>query len=372
MPAGEASGDTVTLNTTSDTAFIPVGSLLYVQTWGWMRVEAVSSASSVTLSNPADTGTDAYADNAPAGTTLAMGLTMSISGPQGPAGSVSTSGFLLSANNLNDVANVASSRTNLGLGDAATKTIGALLGNVPANTAGLTDGESVWVQSGGLVSKSPAATRTALSLGTAALEDTGNANGELPSVDDASGLTNGEVLFATATGVESVDATTAKARLGITTGGTAMLLYQQVINTNGGTFSSGSRQTVPLNTELVDTGSYGSISGNQVTLLAGTYRYRFAVVGNEVDYFVGYLYNVTAGAVVANSYGTPAFSDNGGTPPLNAVLSLGQGRFTIASTTVFELSAECQTTQATNGFGVAGGFSPSGNYNFSFLALERE
>lgn len=370
MPAGDGSGDTVTLNTTSSTDFIPVGGLLYVEFWGWMRVEDVPSASTVELSNPADTATDAYSTNAAAGTTLPAGAVLTVSGPQGPAGSLDGSLYLLKASNLSDVASPAMARSNLGLGTAATYTAGVANGQIPFvnDAGGLTVGEVVYGTGVGLASGTAPVVRGLLGLGQAALFDEGTGNGELPKADGA--LTAGDPVVATADGLATQDAATFRATIGVTSGGTAMLLFKQVTNTNGGAFNAGARRTVPLNTELVDTGNNGSIAANQVTLAAGTYRYRFGVVGNEVDYFVGSIYNVTAGALIVDSYGSSAFSDQGGTA--GAAISFGSGRFTIAVQSVIELSGDCQTSQASNGFGVAGGFTPSGNYTFSWLELEKE
>jgi hypothetical protein len=52
------------------------------------------------------------------------------------------SGDLLSTNNLSDLANVTSARTNLGLGTAATKNVGTAAGDVAAGNKGVTNGDS--------------------------------------------------------------------------------------------------------------------------------------------------------------------------------------------------------------------------------------
>ena len=61
--------------------------------------------------------------------------------------------------------------------------------------------------------------------------------------------------------------------------------------------------TVTLNTEVADTGNYGSISANQVTLSAGTYQYEINV--NMMSFSLGGsvvgLYNVTDGQYITRS-----------------------------------------------------------------------
>jgi len=48
--------------------------------------------------------------------------------------------------------------------------------------------------------------------------------------------------------------------------------HREAANTNGGTFTGGAWRTRPINTEDVDSGGNMSISSNQITLDAGTYK----------------------------------------------------------------------------------------------------
>jgi hypothetical protein len=92
---------------------------------------------------------------------------------------------------------------------------------------------------------------------------------------------------------------------------------------------------VPLNTESVDTGNNGSINGSsEITLAAGTYRYRFGIVSYNAAITVGWIYNVTAGAVIAASYATPIY--NGTTI---TTVAHGCGRFTLGVSTILRLEA---------------------------------
>ena len=66
-------------------------------------------------------------------------------------------------------------------------------------------------------------------------------------------------------------------------------------NAGGQTISSGIWNTLNLNTEVADTGNFGSLASNQITLSAGTYR--FAAYTNLVLYYAAQtvfaLYNVS-------------------------------------------------------------------------------
>lgn len=325
-----AEGDSVTITVSPTSDWMAVGQVLYVQFWGWMQVTDKPTAVTVTLLNLEDTGTGTYADNSAPGTVLPAGATISPGGLQGPTGTTDTSLFLQVANNLNDVADVAASRLNLGLGSAAQKDAAAGDGDVPFidDVAGLNSGEAVFVAaSGGLEGLTPTQARSTLGLVI------GTADTEIPPVDDAAGLTAGEIVVATADGLETQDATSIKALLGVT--GNAMLLFQDIrANTVNSTAGTGAVQTVPLNTESVDTGNNGSISGSsEITLTAGTYRYRYGIVGYDVGITVGWLYDVTAVAVISASYATPIYG------AVMTTVAFGQGRFTIAAPHVIRLEA---------------------------------
>lgn len=322
-----------------------IGQVVYVQFWGYMSVAGLPSTTSLTLANLEDTAAGEYADNAAPGTVLPAASTISPAGLQGPAGTVDGSLYLLKANNLSDVANAGTSRTNLGLGSAAVLTAGVANGNLSPNDGAIDTNEVVVGTATGIATRDAATARALLGL------TLGTGDGEIAPVDDASGLTDGDIVVATANGVETLSVSAILSLLGINSN--AMLLFQQraANGAGGGDFNTGAWQTVPLTNEVVDTGNNGSISGNQITLAAGTYRYTYNVIGNRVDGFQGRLYNITTPGLIANSYGTSAFSDNGAVDV--PAVSLGVGRFTIGGATVIELQAQCTTTRASNGFGVA-------------------
>lgn len=132
-----------------------------------------------------------------------------------------------------------------------------------------------------------------------------------------------------------------------------ILREEQAQNTSGGTFTNGAWRTRVLNTEVVDTGNHCSLSGNQFTLAAGTYRIRafapaFGVARNQTR-----LQNITDGTT--ELIGTSVYAQS--TTALSSSQSEIVGRFTIASSKAFEIQHRCETTVATYGFGVESNFT---------------
>jgi hypothetical protein len=103
----------VTVATTTETTFLGINQLVFVEDAGWMRVTDLPSDFSVKLRNEEDTGTAAYTENAAPGTAIGGGVKISPGGLQGPTGTAA--GALLAANNLNDVVDPVASRQNLGV-----------------------------------------------------------------------------------------------------------------------------------------------------------------------------------------------------------------------------------------------------------------
>lgn len=139
------------------------------------------------------------------------------------------------------------------------------------------------------------------------------------------------------------------------TGGTYNYIFlrdSKTAGTDGGTFTSGAWRTRDLGTELTDTGGNCSLSSNQFTLDAGTYRIRARAPAYRVGQHKAKLYNVSDAnteIVGSTAYAENAYNVNN--------YSFIEGQFTIASSKTFEIQHQCQTTLATQGFGVSSGFS---------------
>lgn len=146
------------------------------------------------------------------------------------------------SNNLSDVTSVATARTNLGLGTAAQVDTGSDPADVPTNSllgdaayknTGTTTGTLAAgddsritgalqtannlseIQSAGVSAQSSA--RSNIGLGTAAVGDTGVTDGDVAVADG--NLTDGDAVFATASGLETQTAATARTSLDVSRSG---------------------------------------------------------------------------------------------------------------------------------------------------------
>jgi hypothetical protein len=137
----------------------------------------------------------------------------------------------------------------------------------------------------------------------------------------------------------------------------AKLSDTKAAGTSGGTFTSGAWQTRDLNTEDSDVDAIVSISGNQFTLISGTYIIRASAPAYSTDRHKTRLRNITDSTTTL--IGTSAYSSNTGQ---SAEASIIEDRFTIASAKAFEIQHQCQTTQALNGYGVESNLGESEVY----------
>lgn len=131
----------------------------------------------------------------------------------------------------------------------------------------------------------------------------------------------------------------------------------QTAGTTSGTFTSGAWRTRTLNTEDADTGSNCSLSSNQFTLDAGTYRILAMGMSNSVDRHKMKLRNTTDSSDEIIGINSFASATNAGSNSANVV-----GEFTIGASKVFEIQHYCLTTKATNGFGAITNFGVSEIY----------
>jgi hypothetical protein len=121
-------------------------------------------------------------------------------------------------------------------------------------------------------------------------------------------------------------------------------------NTQGGGFTSSAWRTRDLQTTPVNTISGASVGSNQITLPAGTYSILASAPAFKVASHVTRLYNITDSAeTIIGTIEQSAAADT------ITTRSFINGNFTIAGTKTFEIQHYSSATQATNGFGSAGG-----------------
>lgn len=362
----------VVVNTTSTTGFTIIGEIIGIYSWGYMSIINIPSDTSLLVTNPRDDTMGFYPTNANQGTSLAAGKKIVPAGIQGPVGAASSGAFLI-ANNLSE-GTASTMRASLGLGTVATFNQGNSDTNIPRiNDAGFNNGEAVFATTLGIETKSAA--NAVIAIGAQPVDPFLTSVAALGTAADKTIYTTGVNTAAETsltafmrTVIAAIDAPTARGLLGV--GGTDILIYrdQHITGTSSSVFTPGSMQTVPLNTEVTDVGGHGSIAGNQITLAAGTYNYQFGVVGYKCGNFKGWLYNVSDSADIASSYGQDSFApQNAGQPEFGNLTGTGQGRFTIATSKVITLVAQCDGAVGGNLFGKALSFGNS--ETFSYLIL---
>jgi hypothetical protein len=130
---------------------------------------------------------------------------------------------------------------------------------------------------------------------------------------------------------------------------------QKAQNTDGGTFTSGAFQARTLNTIVSDSAGIASLATNQVTLPPGTYRVRIQCPACGTLRHQARLQNITDATTLL--IGSSEFNQKDSASNLIAVThSVITGRITLTGTKVLEVQHRCQTTQATNGLGIAANF----------------
>lgn len=124
---------------------------------------------------------------------------------------------------------------------------------------------------------------------------------------------------------------------------------RQTHSTDASSYTSGAWRTRELNTEVLDTGNHCSVASNQMTLAAGTYEAWFWASGYNVAGHKCKLRDITNGAdLLLGSMEYTGYNSN----------SRGEGRFTLAGSTVVELQYEVATT-GIGGYSQAGALAGS-------------
>lgn len=160
------------------------------------------------------------------------------------------------------------------------------------------------------------------------------------------------VCFNAAAGAAEWVQTTGSGGGGGAVGDYILIQDQKTQNTSGGTFTQGAWRTRDLNTVVVDDTGAVSLSSNQFTLPAGTYRVHIQCPAFAVNRHQARLQNITDASTTL--VGSSQYAYVTGQVYNNSDI---YGVFTIAGTKTFEVQHQCETTQATYGFGVEGNFS---------------
>lgn len=125
--------------------------------------------------------------------------------------------------------------------------------------------------------------------------------------------------------------------------------------TDGGSFPANTWVTRILNTKAVDETNQVILSSNQFSLPAGTYTVKIVVPATMVGRHKARLRNITAGTTQIE--GTSEFNRSGGTY-YASTSSLIQGKFTLTTTTIFEVQHFNNGGNTVNGLGMGVGSGP--------------
>lgn len=124
---------------------------------------------------------------------------------------------------------------------------------------------------------------------------------------------------------------------------------EKASGTAGGGFTSGSFQTRDLNTIVEDETGQVTLVANQFVLPAGKWRCNIRCPANDVDDNAARLQNITAASTILISGSGAAISASE-----NNFCEI-RGQFTIEAAQTLEVQHQCDTTNATDGFGEATG-----------------
>lgn len=133
-----------------------------------------------------------------------------------------------------------------------------------------------------------------------------------------------------------------------------MLRDEKAQNTAGGTATAGSWYTRTINTVVRNVLAGASLSANEFTLQAGTYRVTASAPAAQCNSHQVRLYNVTDAAIVAKGEGSSEQIDSAATAQTRSHLDVV---LTITAAKVFRLEQQVETTRATDGQGLPANFT---------------
>lgn len=133
------------------------------------------------------------------------------------------------------------------------------------------------------------------------------------------------------------------------------VICQRPQNTIDGTFTSGAWQTRTLNLLTHNDLNLAVLvaASNTVILPAGTYRCLISAPAYEVDRHQTRLQDITDGGTLL--IGTSEFCASAVQAQTRSIIN---GRFSLENSAAVAVQHQCQTTSASNGFGIANNFGP--------------
>ena len=138
---------------------------------------------------------------------------------------------------------------------------------------------------------------------------------------------------------------------------------QQTSGTGGGSSTTGSWQTVPLNTIGFDYLSIGAPSSNAVSLAAGTYEFEWVCPFWETGATQTRLYDGSSSIAAGQSVNLPGSTNNQASS-----VSCGAARASFTSTTSVSLQYQCGIASANEGLGRAASF---GDERYALLKIKK-
>lgn len=144
----------------------------------------------------------------------------------------------------------------------------------------------------------------------------------------------------------------------------ATFVDQKNSGNDGGTATGGAWATRTLNTTINNGITSCTLSSNQISLPAGTYKVFAGTPAQQVGAFQCRLYNVTDSSVALLGFNAKQDSSNDTT-----TMAILDGNFTITGTKTFELQMYPQSTKNGNGFGSQTGNGSKEQY--SFISIEK-
>jgi len=146
----------------------------------------------------------------------------------------------------------------------------------------------------------------------------------------------------------------------------ALIADQKATDAAGGSSSTGTFNTRDLNTELYDPDGIVTISSNQFTLQAGTYRIHASSPAYKAARHQILIWNATDSSITA--VGTPEYCGGGESVSNRAFAT---GRTTITGAKAFEIRHRVGYAEATYGLGVEGNYDLQPNI-YTYVEIFKE